>query len=244
MGGGSSKSTSNISIVNDSIVEAIVSSAQNISGSLTANQQVTHTGLGIFTGATQNVSVSVYGLQKVVVDDQLISNMTQKIIQNVQANNGTIFGGKANTSVKEDVKNYLKTKISTTFIQNCVASAIANQNITYAGVQIGTLDSQNVNYFQQCMSDSLNKNKIAQGITTDTNQTGSSANTGATFSFGLGSFSYLYYIIAFVFIVFIAIFVWRKFQETSEFEEVIPNYSDVTPNYSEVTPNYSEVESF
>jgi hypothetical protein len=202
MGGGSSKSTSNIDIVNNSIIESIVSASQNISGTLNANQQINHSGLGILTGATQNVTLNISGMQKVIVDQDLISDMAQRIIQNVQSNNGKLFGGSANSSVSQKLQNYLRTKISTNFVQNCVAAAVANQLITYSGVQIATLDRQNIDYFQKCMSDSLNKGNVAQGITSDSDQAANSNNTGISFGFSLGN--YIYYILAFIIIIVIA----------------------------------------
>jgi len=222
MGGSSSKTTSNIDIVNNSIIEAIISSAQNCTTGVNANQQVVHSGLGIFTGATQNVTVSVSCLQKVVVDDQLIAQMAQQIVQNVAANNGTLFGGSADSSANQNIQNYLKTKITTTFLQNCIAATVANQSVAYGGVQIGTFDSQNINYFQQCMMSALNTNKVAQGITTDTQQTGSATTTspsifGSLFS-GLGS--YVYYILIFIVLIVIGYFAWgfidKKNQPTEE----------------------------
>jgi hypothetical protein len=224
MGGGSSKTTSNIDIVNNSIIEAVVSSTQNCASSINANQQVTHSGFGLFTGATQNVSLSVICLQKVIVDNQLLAQMAQKIIQNVQANNGTIFGGSASSDANQNIQNYLKTKITTSFVQNCVSSTIASQQIKYSGVQIGTFDSQGVTSFQQCMSSALNNNNVAQGITTNTTQTGTASNTGSSL-FGdlFGSLGdYFYYILIFIILIVIGYFVWTSFKTTDKQQPVSP----------------------
>jgi len=137
----------------------------------------------------------------------MLAKMAQNIIQNLSANNGTIFGGNASSTANQSIQNYLKTKISTSFVQNCVASTIANQNIQYGGVQIGVFDSQGVNIFQSCMMNALNNNKVAQGITSDTSQTGNASNTA--FSFGSlfsGFGSYIYYILFFILIIIVAYF--------------------------------------
>jgi hypothetical protein len=216
MGGGNSKSVSNIDIVNNSVISAIVSAAQDCSSTVNANQQVVHSGFGLFTGTSQNVSVSLTCLQKVVVDSKLIAQMAQKIIQNVEANNGTIFGGKADSEANTKVRNYLSTRVTTTFLQNCVSSVIADQNVRYGGVQIGTFDSQSINTFQQCMTQGLNNMSVAQNLTTDTTQTAKSATTGPSLDLGLGSLfgglgSYFYYILIFIVLVVVAYLVWTYF---------------------------------
>lgn len=208
MGGGGSKTRSNIEIVNESIIEAVISSAQKCSSSITANQNIIRSGFGFWNSATQNVTISLSCLQKVVVNNDLIAKMAQKIIQNVQANNGSLFGGPANSDANQKIQNYLKTKISTEFIQNCIAAAIANQNLKYEGVQIGISDDQTIKSVQKCISNALNNNRVAQNITTDTNSQSNATVTGFGLDFGLGGLfgGYGMYVLLFIIILAAALY--------------------------------------
>jgi uncharacterized membrane protein len=228
MGGGSSKTTSNISIVNNSIIEAVIQAAQNCSSNTSANQQINHSGLGLFSGATQNVSISLSCLQKVVVNDNLIATMAQKIIQNVSANNGELFFGSASANANTSVQNYLKTKITTQFIQNCVSNVAATQRINYGGVQIGVFDNQSVTAFQNCMMNALNSNSVAQGITTDTNQTGTATNPGFSLDLGLGSFGSIGMIIIVIIIAAIGYSVYSGHSAESSAPQEPPSSTAVS----------------
>lgn len=216
MGGGGSKTTSNIDIVNNSIISAIISSAQSCTSGLTANQTVVSSGLSLFTTTAQTATVSLTCLQKVVVDDTLLTQMAQQIVQNVQANNGSLFGGSANSSANQSVKNYLQTKVTTSFVQTCVSSISANQSVTTSGVQVGTLDEQTVSTVQTCLANALNSNNVAQGITTDTTQTGAAANTGFSLSLGsLGSIgSYVIYFIVFIVLIITGWYIYKYYSSS------------------------------
>jgi hypothetical protein len=187
MGGGGSKTTSNIEIVNNSIIDAVISSAQNCSSSTVANQNIVRSGFGFWNTSSQTVNISLSCLQKVIVNNDLIAKMTQNIIQNVQANNGSLFGGPADSTANQKIQNYLKTKVSTEFVQNCVAAAIANQNVLYSGVQIGVSDYQTLQSIQKCVSNALNNNSVAQGITSDVKTSANASVTGFGFDLGLGN---------------------------------------------------------
>jgi hypothetical protein len=212
MGGSSSKS--NVDIVNNAIISAVISAAQNCSGSLNANQEVVHSGFGLFTGAQQNVTVSTSCLQKVVVDDTLISQMAENITQQAQANSQALLPAFSSADANTNLKNYLKTSVTTSFVQNCAAAVNANQQAVYGGIQVGVVDSQNINYFQTCMSNALNSNNVAQGIVATTN-TGATAKASADpladISNMLSSISMMWAMVIFGFILFIGVIGWLVF---------------------------------
>jgi hypothetical protein len=211
MGGGSSKSQSTIDIVNNAIISAVLDSAQNCGSALSASQTIVRSGLGLFSGTSQSVSVSIACLQKVVVDNQLLTQMAQNIINAAQSNSISMPMASSSSNANQNISNYLSTKITTQFVQNCVANVVANQQAIYGGVQIGVADSQSISYFQSCMSDALNSNNVSQGLVQDTNNSANS-QTSSPFSLGLGGLfnfsSTTWIILGIILVVIVAWIVW------------------------------------
>lgn len=177
MGGSSSKTS--VDIVNDAIIDAITSNANNCSSQTTQVQDVEHTGFGLFTGAEQTLNVTTQCLQKVVVDNSMVAQMAQNIQQQAAANTVALLPGFSSSRSDTNLKNYLETKITTQNVQNCANSVDQYQRARFGGVQVGVYDQQSMDAFHTCMADTLNKNNVAEGIVQNVNQS-SSASTDSS----------------------------------------------------------------
>lgn len=161
---GASQSKSTVDIINEAIINATISAANNCNASVNQTQIVEHTGFGLFSGAKQTLNTSVSCLQKVVVDNDLITKMANDIQQQASASAKLLLPGYSSSDANTKIRNRLQTLITTQFVQNCASSAVQFQYAKFGGVQIGVVDTQTATVFQQCMMDALNKNQVAQQV--------------------------------------------------------------------------------
>ena len=171
---GASQSTTSVNVVNQSIIDAVIQNVNNCSATSTQSQQVTFSGLGLFSSASQTATLNLQCLQNVKVNNDLITSMAQKIIQDAQSQAVALMPSYSGSNAQTSLSNYLQTKITNSTIQNCANNAVQTQNITFTGVQIGSSSSQTLSLFSECMQKALNNNQVAQNIVQDTSQTVSS----------------------------------------------------------------------
>lgn len=84
MGQGPSTRTS-IDVVNDAIANVIISNANKCSQTGAQSQVVYHSGIGLFSGASQEMTLSANCVQNVTIDTNLANDIASKIQQDAKA---------------------------------------------------------------------------------------------------------------------------------------------------------------
>jgi hypothetical protein len=170
-------STSSVDVINQSIINVILSTAQQCQSGLDSTQTITRSGSSLFSSASQNVNFSLTCLQDVKIDNSLLSSIANAVQQSAQQNGVALLPSFSGSNASANIKNYLETKITNSVIQNCVASLKNQQSISYSGTQIGVVDSQNVSLVMECLSKSLNNVGVSQGLINSTSSTVKQTNT-------------------------------------------------------------------
>lgn len=164
MGANVTKSATDI--VNEAIISTALKAAQDCSQYVDSTQSITSGGVGLFGSYTQSANFSLTCLQNINIDSNLITQMTNKIMEDVKQTNTPLLPTVNIGDTQTNIKNILKSKITNEFFQSCAASLKNYQTQTYGGIQIGTKGKQDINVVVKCMSDALNKNGVAQSIVT------------------------------------------------------------------------------
>lgn len=200
MGAQTSKTTADV--INESVVNAIVQSAQNCTQDVSTTQSIVSSGISIFANYKQNIKFTAKCLQTVNVDDNLITSITAAIQDAVQQNNIALLPSYSGTTSTSSIKNVVKTNISQSFIQNCASKLTASQIATYGGIQIGVASSQDVNMVTQCLSDAVASTNLAATLAGDTSSTVTQTTknpldfiTNIFSGFGLMIFGFIFLII-------------------------------------------------
>lgn len=168
---GANVTKSSTDIVNTSITDVLVESAQNCS-QYTQNKQVFNTqGFNLFGSSKQTASISLNCLKTLQIDNTLLTNMANKIISDTQQTNTPLLPTVNYGDTVSNIKNILSTKINQKFIQDCVSVVENSQLSNFGGINIGVTSNQDITILVSCISENLNKNKVAQSIVADTSQT-------------------------------------------------------------------------
>ena len=167
---GANVSTSNIDIVNKSIISVMLNSAQNCSQYTENTQTIASGGIGLFGSYKQSAKISLSCLQNLQIDNNLLTQMAEQILTDTKQNNTPLLPSVNVGDVKTNIKNILTTKINQSFIQSCNINLKNIQTQVYGGLQIGTASKQDVDVLVSCISNALNNNGVAQSITTNTSQ--------------------------------------------------------------------------
>ncbi len=190
---GATESKTAVDIVNESITDAIIETASSSTSGIKGKQTVAITGWSFGTKYSQVAQLSIQSLQDVRVDNNLVAKMEEKIRQNAAANGILLSGTVASSST--NLQNILKTKVTTSTIQNAVASIDLEQLTLVEGVAIGGSVEQLANLFSENMQTALNNNQVAQSIVADVDQ-----KSEATTTTGWGDWA-IYLIIAIAVII-------------------------------------------
>jgi len=168
---GANYSTTSIDVINNTIINVILSNAQTCSQDATVTQSINRSGFSIFSSTQQIVNFSATCLQTVKVDTNLLQSIANSIIQTASQNSIALLPSFSGSDASVNLQNYLSTSITDNFIQNCATTLKSYQQATYGGLQLGTTDIQSVKLVTECMSSALNNNGVSQGIVSNTNQT-------------------------------------------------------------------------
>lgn len=169
---GASQSKTSLSVLNQSIIDVITTQMSNCSSNVKAVQDNTVMGTDIFGRSTQTVSLSQTCTQNIQISNDMIADMANKIQQQASAKAATLLPGYSGSANKQNLQNYLSSKITTQTIQNAMANMEAAQiNVVGAGgITIGRTNTQNITSVQTALQDVLNNNSVAQGLTNDNSQ--------------------------------------------------------------------------
>lgn len=165
---GANVTKSSVDIVNESIINVMLESAQNCSAGINSDQNITSSGFGIFGNYSQSATVSLSCLQNLQIDNNLITSMANKIVADTAQTNTPLLPSVNVGDTTTNIKNVLQTKITQSFVQSCVSALVNHQNQQYSGLQIGTVGKQDVNVMVSCISNALNSNGVAQSIVANT----------------------------------------------------------------------------
>lgn len=175
---GASKSKSSLTIINESVIDVITTQMNQCSSNVKAVQDNTLMGVDIFGKNVQSVTMDQKCTQNIQINNDMIAAMASKIQQQANAKTVSLLPGYSGSANKQNLQNYLSSKITTQTIQQAMANLEAAQiNVVGAGgISIGRNNTQTITSVQKALQDVLNSNSVAQGITNDTNQS-SSAST-------------------------------------------------------------------
>ncbi len=210
---GASASRTSVDVVNQSIIDIVTQNVNDCSTSANVTQNVDFSGVGVFSSANQTMTLSTQCLQNIKVDNNMLTQMANKIQQEASANAIALLPSFSGSENRTNLTNYLSSKISTSSVQKCATSALQSQNVAFSGVQIGSRASQTVNIFTKCMQESLNQNAVAQGVVIDTQQKASST-TSNPLDFIAGLFSIYIYVFLFIIVVAAAYLLWPAEPDT------------------------------
>ena len=177
MGQGPSTRTS-IDVVNDAIANVIISNANKCSQTGAQSQVVYHSGIGLFSGASQEMTLSANCVQNVTIDINLANDIASKIQQDAKAEGVALLDMFSN--VHADAQAKLATRIQNNLkletVQACNQFAIQQQVSVFTGTQIGSQDSQRTNQTMQCIQNAISNTKIANTIVNDSDQKASATS--------------------------------------------------------------------
>jgi hypothetical protein len=161
---GVNTSKSSVDIINNAIVNVIVSAAQECSQAIDSTQVIQSSGWSLFSKFSQNVTLTSACLQSVKIDNNLILNMVNSIKSSLDQQAIALVPS-VNTNVSDtNITNDLKTTININFLQKCVTSLKTYQQQTYGGLQFGVLANQDVGVVTKCLSDNIANTGVAQKI--------------------------------------------------------------------------------
>jgi hypothetical protein len=181
---GAASSTTSLSIVNSSIINAVIDQAQECNSAVASNQVINISGKVIGSTISADASVSLSCIQQVTINDSIIATMANNIQQQAAANNISLLPGFSNASDNTSLKNYLTANVTNDTIQKACAQASANQllNVASTGVVVDSTISTTASNFTTSMQTVLNSTNVAQGIVDTGGQGAASTNNTSPIS--------------------------------------------------------------
>jgi hypothetical protein len=203
MGGGGSKSRNSVDVVNEAIVSVVLETANNCGARVTQTQEVVYGGLTVGSRIRQSATVNMACLQNVEVNTDLIYQIATRIQQEAEASRVTLVDPLTRTRAvnEQNLRNYLSTSITTKALQNCAVTADQTQRAIFGGVSIGAVQEQTLEIYVKCLTETLNKSRVAMGIVADSSQ---SAQASDATGFTIGGLGVLWWFILLLVIILVS----------------------------------------
>jgi hypothetical protein len=190
MGGSSSKSS--IQIVTDIVTDVVVNVALNSASNQQAVQNVTYSGFTFFGWTSQSSYISQQALSNVQVTNEMLTQMSQKIMQAAASSAISFLPSVAKTTTSTTIQNKLKNTITTNFITNCAASMTASQTVNYNGIQIGVATTQELDSYNKCVMNGISNTSLITDLGIDTsNDNKATADTASWLTSMVNTYGYM-----------------------------------------------------